>query len=237
MGRPRKRISTNCKQCGKTFESVPSANRVFCCWDCHSLYKRNHPEISPLYNNGRSKVKVICSNCSKKITKKQANINRSRNLFCNTRCHNEWQRKNPKTGVDHHQYKRVKISCEICDTVKEKWPSHVKKYTHQFCSNKCRKKWMQITRQNSGENNPAWRGGYEPYYGSNWQQQRRKARERDNKTCQNCKKHEDEFSEELHVHHIIPFRSFNGNYNKANKLSNLTCLCRTCHTTLEWKTA
>jgi 5-methylcytosine-specific restriction endonuclease McrA len=59
-----------------------------------------------------------------------------------------------------------------------------------------------------------WSGGDISYYGPNWLKQRRLARKR----------------KELSVHHIIPFRSFNGDWERANELPNLICLCEyPCH--------
>ena len=79
-----------------------------------------------------------------------------------------------------------------------------------------------------GEKNPAWRGGYEPYYGANWTQQRRLTRKRDNYTCQKCGIQEN--GREHDVHHIIPFREFGlKRYKEANSLDNLTTLCMSCH--------
>ena len=31
------------------------------------------------------------------------------------------------------------------------------------------------------------------------------------------------------VHHIVPFRFFENDHEKANKIDNLTCLCHNCH--------
>jgi predicted HNH restriction endonuclease len=37
----------------------------------------------------------------------------------------------------------------------------------------------------------------------------------------------------LHVHHIRPYKEFNGNYWEANDLRNLITLCYTCHHKVE----
>ncbi|WP_106497166.1 HNH endonuclease [Lentibacillus sp. Marseille-P4043] len=80
------------------------------------------------------------------------------------------------------------------------------------------------------ENNLAWQGGDIDYYGPNWRSQRKKARIRDNFTCQDCGLTEKEYGKELSVHHIIPFREFKGDWEEANRLSNLVCLCEhPCH--------
>ena len=81
-----------------------------------------------------------------------------------------------------------------------------------------------------GEKNPYWKGGYEPYYGPNWEEQRIKALERDGHRCRVCGVNKGK----LDVHHIVPFRNFGRrHYLKANTLDNLITLCISCHATLE----
>lgn len=80
----------------------------------------------------------------------------------------------------------------------------------------------------TGKENPNWKGGYEPYYGPNWREQRRKALEHDKHICQRCGAPED--GREHDVHHIIPFRVLGlEGYKEANKLDNLITLCPSCH--------
>jgi 5-methylcytosine-specific restriction endonuclease McrA len=100
----------------------------------------------------------------------------------------------------------------------------------RFCSEKCQGSWTSENR--TGENSPNWKGGYNPYYGPNWREQRRKVWERDDETCQACGQTTDELGQRPSVHHIIPFRECD-DYEEANKLSNLVCLCRSCHG--EWE--
>jgi len=70
--------------------------------------------------------------------------------------------------------------------------------------------------------------------GKGWGTQARKCRERDSYTCQQCGKTKSENPRELFdVHHIVPFRKFNGDCETANKLENLVYLCRPCHTQAE----
>lgn len=81
-----------------------------------------------------------------------------------------------------------------------------------------------------GKKNPHWKGGYEPYYGPNWNEQRRRALERDDHICQKCGMTEDGNGRSLSVHHIIPFREFGiERYEGANRLGNLASLCQHCH--------
>jgi len=96
----------------------------------------------------------------------------------------------------------------------------------------------------SGKNNSNWKGGVSFYYGDNWSYEKRCCIERDQNTCQLCGKTKEQnsykgslgklISHDMSVHHIIPFREFvrkarKTDYNKANELRNLVCLCSTCH--------
>ena len=73
-------------------------------------------------------------------------------------------------------------------------------------------------------------------YGDNWEEQRQKALERDNYTCQTpgCEwtqeTHREEFTGGLHVHHIRPLSTFGAdesevNFERANRLDNLVTVC------------
>lgn len=95
-----------------------------------------------------------------------------------------------------------------------------------FCSLKCCNAYRK------GDNNPAWRGGYLPYYGSDWRRVRNAARKRDGHKCRRCnvpstpRKHHD-------VHHIKPVSTFE-NVNDSNTMDNVVTLCRSCHMIVEW---
>jgi len=128
------------------------------------------------------------------------------------------------------QRRRVKYTCENCGREREVRPSETAK---RFCGDRCRLQWF--ANHFRGKRSPHWKGGELPYYGPNWRQQRAKARRRDSHTCQHCGKHRDQLPEELSVAHIIPFRSFGlRQYRKANALSNLVTLCRSCHARFDW---
>lgn len=88
-----------------------------------------------------------------------------------------------------------------------------------------------------GENHPRWRGGADRYYGESWTKKlRRSIRDRDRHKCTFCGINESEIDEKLDIHHIKPFRKFGvDNHEKANQKDNLRTLCRSCHTTLEWR--
>ncbi|MEP7199194.1 MAG: Zn-binding domain-containing protein, partial [Chloroflexota bacterium] len=67
-------------------------------------------------------------------------------------------------------------------------------------------------------------------YGPNWQDVRKRVRERDGYRCQNCGVPEN--GAEHHVHHKIPFKQF-ANVPQANQPSNLVTLCPPCHAKAE----
>ena len=80
-------------------------------------------------------------------------------------------------------------------------------------------------------------------YGSNWRQQRREVVSRDGIQCRVCSEdRSDVETHSVHVHHITPAREFGAHdpdvdtdYEEMNDLSNLICLCPSCHRTLEGK--
>jgi hypothetical protein len=115
-----------------------------------------------------------------------------------------------------------------------------------------RKSFLEFVRIHwSGKNNPRWTGGAFPhYYGSNWNNQKRLARIRDNNICQMCNKI---VKPNADVHHKKPFKLFliesllkndtkieyadavEKISKEANDLFNLICLCKRCHRIEEWK--
>ena len=67
-------------------------------------------------------------------------------------------------------------------------------------------------------------------YQPDWPKIRDRVRERDKYTCQVCGTIETDRQHD--VHHKIPFRTF-ATAQEANRLENLTTLCRTCHQNVE----
>jgi 5-methylcytosine-specific restriction endonuclease McrA len=81
-----------------------------------------------------------------------------------------------------------------------------------------------------GPGHPRWKdgGGREKYYGSNWDEIRAKALNRDDHCCVVCKKGEEELGMSPDVHHIMPLRRFD-EPEDANFLENLVTLCKKHH--------
>lgn len=79
-----------------------------------------------------------------------------------------------------------------------------------------------------GENNPKWNGGWNPYYGPNWDTQRKKVFIRDGGVCALC----GGVGKQMDVHHQVPFSKCD-NYIEANSFENLITVCPSCHRLLE----
>ena len=115
--------------------------------------------------------------------------------------------------------------CKVCD--KPIWVMSCHAKTKLYCSQVCKSLSQTFCDSLIPED---LKTGGKKYYGPNWLQQRKRARKRDNYTCQNlsCRITEDEYGQELSVHHKVPFVYFN-DYLEANKLDNLISLCEPCH--------
>lgn len=97
----------------------------------------------------------------------------------------------------------------------------------RFCNTAC---WYEYIRQHPEEHS-RYRGGRFSRVGRNWPSQSRKARKRDNYTCQRCGHQQRQPA--LDVHHIVPRRVFGDDWESANRLDNLVTLCKRCHMHIE----
>lgn len=205
--------------------------------------------IEGIVKKKNQKVSLICPVC--KIEFKRApSLARYKNNYCSRSCY--WKPKiqikcafcgkefkthpfRRKWGVKYcsqecygkSMERKMEVECKKCGKIFNTMPARVEKYNRGFCSKKCFFGW------NSGENHPNWKGGGRAYYGPNWGEQKRKARERDGHICQICDIPEN--GRQHDVHHIVSFREFGrSRYEDANRLDNLTTLCIPCHMKIEW---
>ena len=149
--------------------------------------------------------------------------------FCSRKCCRAWQGANGMVGQVHA---RIDLVCPVCGKAFYRERNAVNRANQNYCSQEC----YHLARQETmtGASNPAWRGGGQAYYGPNWRRQSRRARARDRHMCQRCGVSENEIRCALHVHHVIPLRTFQGDFSRANALKNLVSLCPVCHKTIEW---
>lgn len=157
----------------------------------------------------RKRIKKICPVCGKNF---EVIPSRSHVHTCSWECGKKRR----------HQM----LTCEQCgETVEVR--AHAIKDGRRFCSYDCAAAWQK------GENHSNWQGGHGAWRGPNWRKQSKAARKRDKNTCQRCGVTSKELDRPLDVHHIIPWRDFDNDWEKANVLSNLTSLCQRCHTSIE----
>jgi len=218
------RVLKECEQCGDHFEQtapyyIDNVKR-FCGHECYGDHRSENivGEDNPLY---KEKSVLECKQCGEEYEVWPALEEESK--FCGKECHDKYQ-----TGrAQKDKLDTIEVECDVCGESVMRYPSTKSETT--ICSEKCMSEWAS---KKKGEDNPAWKGGYEDYYGDNWIEQRRKIRQRDNYRCQSCGIHEDEYGQELSVHHITPVREFE-QVEQANELSNLVSLCRSCHSKWE----
>lgn len=203
----KRRPVLNCAYCGKEF--------VFTDYHINRITDQTTCSVACRRALGRVvKTEFTCQNCNKKFMQ-LACLKTGLHAFCSMSCKLEWFR-----GPNHPSYNSVSCVCEICGSEFTRTKARVDKFGGKYCSRECSSASQVLPAAN--------------YYGPNWPRQRRKARKRDNHTCQRCRMTRLENGQALDVHHIIPFRQFGlENFLEANDLSNLTSLCKSCHRTVE----
>jgi len=183
--------------------------------DCRSKWLSENIPKRQYDNPNYGSKRVPCDNCGKVIQRNNSSLENKEHVFCSTDCLSLF-------GNDE-------LICENCSK-KFLRPKHQQKGERVFCNNECQHAWFR------GNNASNWQGGHAKYYGPNWNEQRDKARKRDGYTCQVCDVTEIVLNRQLDIHHINFFSEFGlENYKQANRLTNLTCLCQSCHTTLHNK--
>jgi hypothetical protein len=168
------------------------------------------------------KTKFICENCKVEFYARPQD-KRGKHIFCSMKCQHEW-----RTGkTDLIRKKGIYKECPVCGNGFYCYPYEVD--IKKTCSRECKGEYESLLGIHQAENSNFWAGGFDNYRGKNWYNQRNKARDRDNNSCQVCGKTSDEQEYKIIVHHKVPFRFFQNDYKKANDLENLICVCHNCH--------
>ncbi len=202
------KVLLKCETCHNTYERWPYEieGSRFCSRSCQSKTTRNQIQTG---------YKRVCWYCGKDFyAPKCYDRNKARTqerVFCSHSC--------------YKSYNRVELPCEQCGNTFV--VQRHRKDIARFCKHACYAVWLSF--HNAGENHPNWKGGWEPYYGSDWPRQRQACRERDNYTCRICQRTREQVSSEnLDVHHHNAYR-----VSKDNSLGNLITLCDKCHHDVE----
>lgn len=208
-----------CQHCGKSFKVTKSQakKRKFCSKTCSNRF--NQPITK--------RDTFICEWCNEEFESWTCRPNR----FCSNQCRSEFAARQPKPNAQKPEI-HITLDCAYCGNPYETTIHQVRLRGSRFCSIECRGAMWSIEAR--GENNPNWTGGSaDPdAYGPNWNRQKRRAKKRDNHTCQVCS-YKSGGNRYLDVHHIIPVKQFDGDWETANRLKNLICLCRRCHVKVE----
>lgn len=171
-------------------------------------------------------ITLTCEVCGDEYSAKYAEKDSSR--FCSLDCDAAWKSEAYRGEGNPNEYRQVEFTCEWCGEI----DTGAAYKENRFCSQPCMIEWR--SREFSGEGHPRYKDGRDVDRGASWERRKRKARERDNHSCQQCGADQDEVAQ-LHVHHIIPFEEFGvENHRKANSLQNLITLCASCHSNVEW---
>jgi 5-methylcytosine-specific restriction endonuclease McrA len=159
----------------------------------------------------RNQVDCVCEQCGKSFQIDSAQVKHGVGKYCSRQCHGIGQRR------------QVDCICKECEKSFQVSFAVVKRGGGKYCSKTC----MGLSKR--GEKHYLWRGGQSKYRGPNWTQQRKLAYNRDNGECKYCGKKPKAGERKFQVHHIKPFRAFDGDYLTANQLTNLITLCQLCH--------
>ena len=211
--------STECPTCGLVCKSVKGMRR--------------HHKIA--HDEKLGYIEITCRVCGDTKKRRKDTINESGRVYCSPECQHKGMEE--LAGPSHPLNQQIDVECENCGGGVRVPPSRVRNYDKHFCSYDCMGEYKSKTY--SGKNAHNWRGGYDKYYGPNWEKQRRKARERDNYKCQDCGIKESEYRKELSVHHITRLMYYKRNYDdpewyeRANRLDNLITFCKSCHSKWE----
>lgn len=222
-----------CQVCGIHFERTERAARRSASKTCSSTCRAEWQSLNysgenhPSWKGGEPLF--ACANCGRVVSRSLTEMaqKRTKRVFCCLKCKGEWWSVHQR-GENNPNWINTKrqTQCRVCGKTFTTSPYKLRNTAFLCCSNKCKNRYHSRL---------MWRGGAIYSYGENWTEQRKKARERDNHTCQHCGITRQEHGRNLAVHHIRPFREFgyirgkNENYLQANELTNLITLCASCH--------
>lgn len=230
----RKAVQKPCARCGQPIPTVKPSEmrgRKYCSNACSTKRPEKHAPC-PICGKDRVTYKKTCSAaCGYQFRKLRARKpKRCRQCkgefwpqrqaygftsFCDRRCVIAYRAA--------HRTQFLQAECRRCGATFKRTAGALKRVVNRFCSTECSRAF------NRGENSPLYRGEHDPNRGGHWRRLAEAIRKRDGHKCQRCNKTQAENKQKLSVDHIIPWRAFDDKV-EANHPSNLTSLCRSCHT-------
>ena len=181
-------IKTECRNCGKNIEVIPSEKKEYnyCSRDCFNKARRKG-----LVKCKKKKGKYVeCENCGKKIYRKPYRLKNNKSHHCSYECLYESQKDN------------FTKKCKNCGKEYKTHRSQVKHRGSSYCSKKC------MTEHRIGKNSPLWKENKKTNINkqvrecSKYKEWRSKIFKNDEYTCQIC----GQIGGYLEVHHLEPLQ-------------------------------
>lgn len=207
----------NCEICGGDFICIPSKPKRFCSAKCANSRQQKDEAKHALFT---------CKRCGK-VFEEYAYRSPS---FCSNQCRSEYAARQPKPKA-RKPLNRITLNCKVCGKEYQTSIHQIRLRGGTCCSRECVNILQSQLKRADG--NPNYRGGAVRHRGANWGRQSRAALKRDGYRCQICNKRLGRKGYDYGVHHIIPYREFDGDFESANQLTNLITLCRSCHAKVE----
>jgi 5-methylcytosine-specific restriction endonuclease McrA len=192
---------SKCQQCGQQFRTSPSRIKL----------GNRFCSFECRCQSQRVRVEVKCLQCEKEFKVRPSEIAHGRGKYCSVQCKTLGKKK------------RIIHNCDYCGKPVETLTARLKEDRRKYCSTEC------SGLGHRGSKSHHWQGGVSHNYGSNWREQSKLVRQRDDNTCQYCRRKQRNGERKFPIHHIVKRRDFNGDYEAANALSNLILLCHNCH--------
>lgn len=173
----------------------------------------------------------ICSFCFKEALNAPIDTKKFPIVFCGPEHYDAYRTEQAKGN-------KAETPCSWCNKPVTRFKWMIKQGRRFYCSNECEGNWKSKNKTGDKVYNFKGTGDRWSNYGASWPYAKRQVLERDNHQCQECGKIKVEIGKEPDVHHLIPFDFFGLDYHEiANELSNLICLCPSCHTKRDAKIA
>lgn len=250
----RKELIKLCEECGKKFKTIPSKNFRFCGYKCSAINRekkgrtKEHIEkLKIILDKNREKIKKCkrCKLCGRLIGKKKHKCPTEKERQKIAKCLHTKKAREKKRKTLKRLYKEGKLIPvwlgKKRDKKTKKKISETKKWLYSLGLHKySAKKGTQLNTgrthfkkgQYAGEKSWNWKGGITPNKKAVWssleyQNWRKKIYERDNYTCQLCKKKSmPKNSLIINAHHIKPIYKYP---KLIFDLNNGITLCKSCH--------
>lgn len=222
------KVTVFCAHCGNPKEVPPcrvDGRKHFCNASCSGKYRTQ--------NGSTVLTCATCGNPYRVPNFFASGKNNRHTTYCSKKCQGIAKSSNMMGDKNHNWKLPIKKTCVVCGKQFSINEHNNRVGYGKCCSIACKGKYQSITYRR--EKHWLWQGGRNIDYGPDWERIAQEVRKRDNYTCAVCGAFNKGgiFRRAHHVHHIKPLRSFNGNYELANRKSNLITICHSCHKKVE----